>query len=170
MTEPRRDDPSARIEAAYSRIWRTRMRGLPFLNASLRVEAVGFRAWEGEWLGALVTPWSLNLVLTPGAGDWTALASGAERFVTLPAGRFRFIAGHDEDLGEHHACSLFSPVQEFADHATAVAVARAALDALFDAGHAADGQAAARPGAERPVSKRDFLHGRFAGSGDGDRG
>lgn len=172
MADRRRDDPSARLEAAYTRIWRMRMRDLPFVNASLRVEAVGFRAWEGEWLGALVTPWSLNLVLMPGAGDWRPLAAGAERFVTLPAGRFRFIAGHDDELGEHHACSLFSPVAEFADHATAVAVARAALDALFDAGHAPAGTAAdGAPGAgSRPVSKRDFLRGRFAGPGHGDRG
>jgi [NiFe] hydrogenase assembly HybE family chaperone len=169
MSESRAADPAPRLEAAFGRIWRTRMQGLPFLNANLRVEAVGFRPWQGQWLGALVTPWSVNLVLLPGEGEWTPLAEGAERFVTLPAGRFRFIAGHDDDVGEHHACSLFSPAQEFADHETARAVAAAALEALFDAGN--DGKARA---AEAPppatVSKRDFLRGRFAGSGHGDRG
>jgi len=172
MSDARTASPAPRLDAAFTRIWRTRMEGLPFLNAKLRVEAVGFRPWEGQWLGALVTPWSVNLVLMPGDGEWKSIPKGEERFVAMPAGRFRFIAGHDEELGEHHACSLFSPAQEFADHETARAVALAALEALFDAGNApAEGDGA--PGAAgppAPVSKRDFLRGRFSGTGHGDRG
>ncbi len=169
MTEPL-PAPAAALEAAYRRIRDTRMRGLPFLNERLEVQAVGFRAWEGQWLGALVTPWSINLVLLPGEGKWPALAPGRERLAVFPAGRFRFIAGTDETAGEHHACSLFSPPGEFADHATAVAVAEAAIEALFDARNAehVDGQRA--PGDPPPaVSKRDFLRGRLSGTGDGDR-
>ncbi len=169
MTELRRDDPGARLEAAFTRIWKTRMEGLPFLNERLRVEAVGFRPWQGEWLGALVTPWFVNLVLMPGEGEWTALRAGGERILAMPAGRFRFVAGHDEELGEYHACSLFSPAQAFADHETARAVAAASLEALFDAGNDEKGRALeADPPA--PVSKRDFLRGKFAGTPDADRG
>lgn len=170
MTESRRANPAPRLEAAFTRIWKARMEGLPFLNANLRVEAVGFRPWEGQWLGALVTPWFVNLVLLPGEGEWTTLPVGAERFVALPAGRYRFIAGRDEELGEHHACSLFSPAQEFADHETARAVAQAALEALFDGGNAESpgGRDEGRAGPSA-VSKRDFLRGRFAGTTDGDR-
>jgi [NiFe] hydrogenase assembly HybE family chaperone len=152
------------------------MEGLPFLNAALRVEAVGFRPWEGQWLGALVTPWSVNLVLMPGEGEWPSLAKGAERFVEMPAGRFRFIAGVDEELGEHHACSLFSPANEFADHETARAVAEASLAALFDAANAEVSASRENPPraatgeAPSKVSKRDFLRGRFAGTSHGDRG
>lgn len=174
-----RDDPTVRVAQAYERIWRTRMEGLPFLNAALRVEAVGFREWDGQWLGALVTPWSLNLVLLPGRGRWTTLAAGAERFVAFPAGRFRFIAGHEASLGESHSCSLFSPVLEFADHEAAHLTAQAALAGLFDAAHApaADhllrehkpgSETAAEPAAH-VVSKRDFISGRFSGAPDGDR-
>jgi len=176
MTDAARfPDPSARLEAAFTRIWRTRMEGLPFLNPNLRVQAVGFRPWGGDWLGALVTPWSVNLVLLPGDGPWTSLPVGGERIVALPAGRFRFIAGHDEDLGEHHACSLFSPAQEFGEHETARAVAEASLAALFDASHdrIADAEAVNASLEEAPparVSKRDFLKGRVRGSGRADRG
>lgn len=176
MTDSARfPDPSARLEAVFTRIWRTRMEGLPFLNPNLRVQAVGFRPWGGDWLGALVTPWSVNLVLLPGDGPWTSLPVGGERIVALPAGRFRFIAGHDEDLGEHHACSLFSPAQEFGEHETARAVAEASLAALFDASHdrIADAEAV-NAGLEEAhparVSKRDFLKGRVRGSGRADRG
>lgn len=170
-------DPAPRLEAVFTRIWQTRMAGLSFLNENLRVEAVGFRSWAGQWLGALVTPWSVNLVLMPGEGSWTSLPQGGERIVALPAGRFRFVAGHDEELGEYHACSLFSPAQEFADHDTARAVAAAALDALFDVGNAdapdVDGSRGTSmlAGAEPAVvSKRDFIRGRFSGTRDGDRG
>lgn len=172
MTESRPDHPAPRLEAAFTRIWKTRMEGLPFLNAALGVAAVGFRPWQGEWLGALVTPWSVNLVLMPGEGAWPALPAGGERLVAFPAGNFRFIAGADESLGEYHACSLFSPASQFADHETAVATAEAALVALFDAAHApgADGYQPSQ--AERPaqVTKRDFLRGRISGAGHGDRG
>lgn len=164
---------AARLESAFERIRTTRMAGLPFLNERLRVEAVGTREHEGEWLTVLVTPWCMNLVLLPGSGPWKPLAAGGERLVAFPAGRYRFIAGHDESLGEYHACSLFSPAQEFADHDTARAVAAAALEALFDPAHAgmpdADGMReqfpAPEPAPAEPsaVSKRDFIRGRFSG-------
>lgn len=175
MAEDFLANPESRLEKAYTRIWTTRMAGLPFLNDKLRVEAVGFRPWDGEWLGALVTPWSLNLVLLPGEGQWKALPAGGERIVALPAGRYRFIAGVDADLGEYHACSLFSPTQEFADHESARATAAAALVALFDAANAAADDAFLaehKPAPAQPaeVSKRNFLRGQFSGSGHGDRG
>jgi [NiFe] hydrogenase assembly HybE family chaperone len=159
-----RGDPSGRVTEAYERIRRTRMQDLVFLNPNLRVEAVGFRAWEGQWLGALVTPWSLNLLLLPGEGEWTSLAAGAERFVAFPAGCFRFIAGHEAGVGESHGCSLFSPVLEFADHEAARLTAEAALAALFEADALAEERKAA------PVSRRDFLRGPISGSSHGDRG
>jgi [NiFe] hydrogenase assembly HybE family chaperone len=152
-----RDDPTTRLMHAYEHIHASRMQGLAFLNAAVRVEAVGFRRWQGAWLGALVTPWSLNLVLTRGDGDdWTPLAAGTERFVDFPAGRFRFIAGHDALAGETHSCSLFSPVLEFADHEAARIAAVAALEALV---------ADPEPPKQAAMSKRDFLAGRFGAHG-----
>jgi [NiFe] hydrogenase assembly HybE family chaperone len=177
MPEANRADPSPRLEAAFTRIWKTRMEGLPFLNPRLRVEAVGFRPWQGQWLGALVTPWSLNVVLMPGEGTWPALPAGGERIASLPAGNFRFIAGADADLGEYHACSLFSPALDFADHETARAVAEASLVALFDADNdripdaeAVKASVEAAPAAPARVTKRDFLKGRVRGDGRADRG
>jgi [NiFe] hydrogenase assembly HybE family chaperone len=145
---------AGRIEAAFGRVARTGMAGMPFVNPALRVEAVGFREWQGQWLGVLVTPWSVNILLLPHSAPWPRLPTGAERLVDLPAGRYRFIAGLDAELGEYHACSLFSPALEFADHAAAQATALAALEALLDAGDAA--------AAPRSFTRRDFLRGRPA--------
>ena len=143
-------EAARRLQDAFEAIARTRMAGMPLVNPRLRVEAVGFHAWEGQWLGVLVTPWSINVVLMPGEGAWPALAKGGERMVDLPAGCFRFVAGFDEAIGEYHACPLFSPALEFADQDAARVAAEAALRALMDPGPAPRAPA---------LSRRDFLRG-----------
>ena len=62
MTDARSANPAPRLEAAFTRIWETRMTGLPFLIGQLRVESVGFRPWQGEWLGALDSDGWVRLV------------------------------------------------------------------------------------------------------------
>ena len=56
------------------------MAGLAVVNPALEVEAVEFARWEGRWLGVMVTPWSMNLVLLPDDPvAWRAAAAGATR-------------------------------------------------------------------------------------------
>jgi len=182
VTEAMLPDPSARLETAFRDI-ETRMRGLPFVNSRLRVEAVAFGPWKHYWLGVMVTPWSMNLMLLardPAA--WRSLTSGEKRRYVFPAGNYDFVSAHDSAIGEHFACSLFSPVLEFSDQATAIETARVARAALFDPAHSepAEGERgpqrtqAAEPGTlaqitanfHAPLSRRDLFHGRFGG---GDR-
>jgi [NiFe] hydrogenase assembly HybE family chaperone len=171
--------PAARLEAAYRTIRDERMRGVPILNPALDVAAVGFAPWQGRWLGVMVTPWFMNLMLVPLAPEaWTPLPLGGKRVYALPAGEYEFIGGADPILGEYQMCSLFSPMAEFADMAMATLTARLALEAVLDPARAdtAATEAAAdaipartgdRPGArDAPVSKRDFLRGGFLGRGD----
>ena len=75
------------------------------------------------------------------------------------------VRGHLEEMrdataGEHLACSLFSPVLEFADQATARAVAQHALVALLDP-HTADEVGPVERRATAPLSRRELLRGRF---------
>jgi [NiFe] hydrogenase assembly HybE family chaperone len=138
---PVRPDPSAALAQAYETIRRTRMEGIPILNGALGVETVGFRRWQGFWLGVLVTPWCMNLVLTEAdPTQWPRLRIGEKAAHFFPAGRFDFIFGREALLGDgRHAetlmCSLFSPMFEFADQAGAQATALACLTALFDKGN-----------------------------------
>jgi [NiFe] hydrogenase assembly HybE family chaperone len=165
--------PAVRLEAAFRDIHGQRMRGLPFVNEALQVEAVNFQRWEGRWLGALITPWFMNLVLLPDApAAWRSLALRAEASYEFPAGVFEFIGGFEPAIGEFQSCSLFSPMFEFEGQDAARATAAAALAALFDgrsrAGAEGPGtrrleQTAAEPAATAPVSKRDFLRGRWQG-------
>jgi [NiFe] hydrogenase assembly HybE family chaperone len=164
----RAQTPPQRLERAFRRIARTRMRDLPLLNRALHVEAVGFRAWQGQWLGALVTPWCINLVLLPTRrrSVWTPVAPGIERQVTFASGAYVFIGALEDGVGEYQTCSLFSPVFEFSDHAAACATARAALAELLRA--APPEQTVTEPEPPRlagrlaqPLSKRDFLRRAF---------
>jgi [NiFe] hydrogenase assembly HybE family chaperone len=160
--EPMREDPTAGLEALY-READGRMRGLPVHNPALRVQAVGFAPWQGHWLGVVVTPWFMNLTIAPGhAAAWKSLPVGGKRRLRFPAGDYEFIGSKDPQFGEFQTCSLFSPMQDFADHDTASLVARLALEALLDPANA---EPAPPPPAEDPaarplLSKRDFLRGR----------
>jgi [NiFe] hydrogenase assembly HybE family chaperone len=168
-----RPDPTFVLERAFNAV-AERMRGLGFVNPALRVQAVGFEPWEDHWLGILVTPWSINLLLLPrDPVAWRPIRPGEKQRYEFPAGRYDFIDAVDPIVGEYRMCSLFSPALEFEDHAAAVLVAELARAALFDASHAepAARQPAAAAGngplarieqqASAPMSKRDFLRGRF---------
>lgn len=169
----RSSDPSERLTAAF-RTAADRMAGLAFVNPALAVEAVDFAPWQGRCLGVLVTPWCMNLVLTPLDADaWRPLAPGAKHSYRFPAGDYEFVGAVDETAGEFQACSLFSPLLQFDDQPSARLVAALARAALFDPAHAEPPEPAAieppRIGPlhaldaalEAPVSRRDLFHGRI---------
>lgn len=164
-------DPTPDLEKAFGAV-AERMRGLGFVNPALRVQAVGFEPWEGHWLGVLVTPWSINLMLLPRDRTlWRPVRPGEKQRYSFPAGTYDFIDALDPLVGEYRMCSLFSPALEFEDHAAAVLVAELARSALLDPANAeapdketADGAAPLarlERRATEPMSKRDFLRGRF---------
>jgi len=130
----------ARLEAAFREIHTAQMRGLPIVNDALAVKAVGFRRHGERWLGALVTPWFLNLVLLPGEGDeWSELVPGAKELIEFPSGRYEFVHANRKGVGAYKACSLFSPMFEFASMLQATETASAALVSLFDPSIREDG-------------------------------
>lgn len=122
-----------RLEAAFREIHAGQMRGVPMVNETLGVKAVGFRAFEGRALGVLVTPWFMNLVLLPGPDDdWSALTTGTKDLIEFPSGWYEFLGANRPEVGPYKACSLFSPMFDFSSMLQAVETAQAALAALFD--------------------------------------
>jgi len=171
MTEPFLPDPSPRLAAAFRAIRAGPMRGLPFVNPNVRVEAVGFMPWKHYWLGVMVTPWAMNLVLAPrDPALFRALPAGEKRRCFFPAGAFDFISVRDETIGGYFACSLFSPLLEFRDHETARETARLALAALLDPAQSEVGDAQPLAELSAPMSRRDLLRGRIRRRGDDARG
>ena len=182
-------DPSSRLEAAFARVHAEKMRGMAFVNPAIRVEAIAFAPWKHYWLGVMLTPWAMNLLLASRDVErWRPLPAGQKRRYVFPAGEFDFISAHDEAIGEYLICSLFSPVLQFVDHSTACETARLAREALFDATHAGidDGSGADGPGGadagytgpmaeldaqlKAPMSRRDLVHGHFRRRGNEPRG
>ena len=142
------------LESVFGEIARTRMAGLPIVNPALRVEAVGFRPWQGRQAGVLVTPWSIGLVLLPGPhAPLEQLGQDRRASWDFPSGSYEFMGLDEPMLGACHICPLISPVMEFADHQAALEIAREIARAVF----AADGgEAAAKPQPQQ-TPRRAFL-------------
>jgi len=182
------ENPTAVVEAAFRAVYKERMQNLPFVNPVLKVEAVDVLFWNGHWLGVLITPWCMNLILLPADAEaWPTLRAGEKSEQMFPAGIFEFVAGREPALGEYLTCSLFSPMFEFADHETARLTAAAARAALFDATNLEQTDVALHPRGPRyddedgakpedgatgplavmqenlgaPISRREFLRGGF---------
>lgn len=121
------------LEAGFREVFQNKMRDTPFVNRSLSVEAVGFRAWGERALGVLVAPWFMNMVVLPAPGeDWSRFAAGEKRVFAFPSGDYEFIANARGHVGPYFACSLFSPMSDFSSQLQATETARAVLAALFD--------------------------------------
>jgi len=153
-------DPAAdlgrAIAACYRAVAEGAMAGMPVCNPALGVADVGFRPHAGQAIGIVVTPWFMNVVAArlPDAPRPPSAAPGAIVRAALPGGEIDMIVGDLDGFGRIDACSLFSPMQNFADMDAALEAARAAMAELF--ARAAD----RRAGAAR--DRRAFLSGRRA--------
>ena len=150
---------AARMADAFRRIGRERMAGIAVSNPALEVEVVGARRWQGLWLGILITPWCMNLVLLPGEAEGV----GQERiFHRFPSGDYAFLPGCEPEIGEYHSCALLSPLFQFATQDSARATAEAALAALMSPTPAAamqDKPERDEISLRAPLSRRGFLTG-----------
>lgn len=135
---------AGRLERVFAAIQATRMADVPILNPRIAVRAIGFREVGADAIGALITPWFLNLVVVPleaGALDGAGIGETVHR--VLPSGRFPFIVGEEPAFGRFAMCSLFSPVLEFDSQEAAIVAAEAALAEVFN------GETSATPSPDR---------------------
>lgn len=129
-----KDEKSALLERVFQRIYETSMADVPICNSALKVEAIAYGMFETEWVGVLVTPWCMNIIMLPGAETegWDEIRTGLKFNHILPAGQFEFITGKDDELGPYRMCSLFSPMFQFGDHSSAMQTAAISLQTLMD--------------------------------------
>ncbi len=147
--DPGRSQPSARtvaeaFEQAFRELHRGRMRDVPFLNPALQVQAIGFRPFDDAAagrgiLGVMLTPWFMNIVLVPELPPDPAPPIGGKSALEFPSGRYEFVWNDRAETGPYRACSLFSPVMEFASQLQAVEVGVEVLKALFQEEHREEG-------------------------------
>ena len=145
-----------RIAARYRAIAEGPMAGLPVCNPALGVADVGFRAHRERAVGIIISTWFMNVVAAqlPGAAPAPAAAAGATVMLALPGGDVAMIVGDLPAFGRLDACSLFSPMQDFAGMDAALEAARAAIAELFAPAREAAGTAT-------PYDRRAILRGRF---------
>lgn len=162
-----------KLETVFGDIAATRMAGLPICNEAVRVQAVGFREWQGRHVGVLVTPWTINLVLLPGdEAELKMLGPDEKMGWEFPSGKYDFMGLNEPALGACQVCSLISPLAGIASHEDAVSIASQVMTALFVAPQAAAVEPAkvaenarlkGEKMMEQPLSRRDFLRGGFWG-------
>ena len=151
--------PADAVEEAFFRIQREQMADVPILNPALRVEAVDFQRWQGHWLGIVITPWCMSILLLPGSAEnWVGAGQNKRRFIKFPNGDFAFLGGVEAEIGEYQSCPLFSPMDQFASQSQASMTARASLIGLLAEPPAPAPAATAQKAQEKPaLSRRRFF-------------
>ncbi|EHD20795.1 hydrogenase 2-specific chaperone [Brenneria sp. EniD312] len=102
--------PAAWLEPMFEQVAREKMRMLPFYREGIPVRACGFTLFERQWVGCLLTPWMISLLVLPGPEQVWPVRKLADRLaLALPCGNVTFIVG--EMSGKQYlSCSLMSPI------------------------------------------------------------
>jgi [NiFe] hydrogenase assembly HybE family chaperone len=125
------------LESVFRCIEQERMQDMPMCNPNLQVQAVGFQSWGEYYLGVMITPWFMNLMLLPQSdktlSDMQQTQEGSKQTHVFPSGYYEFVNGREEGLGCYQVCSLFSPLLEFEQQSIVVEVAQSVLRELMQA-------------------------------------
>ncbi|EMA9252330.1 TPA: hydrogenase-2 assembly chaperone [Yersinia enterocolitica] len=104
-------NPAALLEQVFGQVAADEMRGLPFYRDHIPLRACGFQLFEQQWIGALLTPWMLSLVVLPGPQQsWQRRAVGERLMLALPCGTIGFTVSEIAGCGQYLSRSLMSPL------------------------------------------------------------
>ena len=94
------------------------------LNPLLDCRSIGFVRCRGDWLGVMITPWFMDLMLLPGGGNlWGDIPAGQRRYVELPRGTVAFAAAELPNLGAYQHAPVVATVVSLPDMAAAITLA-----------------------------------------------
>lgn len=168
------------LVALYTEVMATRMQGVPVLNPAVKVQALGFELTAAPQaqdtteqghvesaIGILITPWFMSLIWLPLRRLEQPAQVGCSQAHYVGTTCLDFIASHDGQLGSYAACSLFSPMFEFEDHAAALATAQAVLDKLREEPPPQPESSGATP---KAPARRNFLLARSNQAARGSHG
>ena len=125
-------DPSDLIREAFEQVAEHEMKEMPFLHPDVKVGTYAFQVFEGQWVGAVLTPWMLSVFILPGPGqEWPVRKVGAKMGVTLPRKDMPFIVSEIDGVGQYLSSSLMSPLNRKKSAAELAEVAKACIDELL---------------------------------------
>ena len=125
------EDRITKLVERFTHIGETAMRDLPIYNHNLEVEAVGFQPMENGWLGVLITPWFINVILLPEQKSSASKPLGEKLTHELASGEHEFTVGEDDELGCYDFITLASPTLKYKSQHAARAAAEKALHKLL---------------------------------------
>ncbi|MCW8945209.1 MAG: [NiFe]-hydrogenase assembly chaperone HybE [Sedimenticola sp.] len=105
--------PAEQITQAFRYIEQNQMQGLPVCNELLTTEVVGLTRFNECWVGVLITPWTLQLIMLPASAEAEQLEEGDHRTYEFPQGKVVFMIAENETLGPYQSCALMSPLHSF---------------------------------------------------------
>ena len=168
MPDPSEEDRILQLVDRFTHIGETAMRELPIYNHALQVEAIGFKPTAAGWLGVLITPWFINVMLLPEHKQEATMPLGEKVTHKLISGEHDFSVGEDDELGRYDFLTLASPTLKYKSHQAACDVAYKALAKLLtppdEAGTAVPEQPVHFVTAEQKgKERRAFLRGLIPG-------
>jgi len=131
------EDRILQLVARFTHIGENAMRELPIYNHALQVDAIGFELTEAGWLGVLITPWFINVMLLPKQKQEAKMPLGEKVTHELVSGEHEFIVGEDDELGRYDFITLASPTLRYKSHQAARDAAQKALGKLLNTPEAA---------------------------------
>lgn len=140
------------------------------VNPRLGFASVGFTRFQGDWLGVVITPQCIDLMLLPGGGSlWGDVPPGQRRYIDLPHQTVAFVATEDPQIGPYQHAAVVADASSLTDMVTAVRLAEQVMAGICGTDSspalvltAADRDAGAVPGLPATTSRRAFFR-RLAG-------
>ena len=140
------------LETHFREVHQHKMQGLPILNERLQVRLVSLKeVRNGIYLGAIISPWFLNLVLkmiqpiensSENSTETTWQDRHQQQFpnagvgnkisLKFPSGTYEFIVNHQPQLGYFYTCAFISDMHTLESQAFAEETAEQCVHLVFD--------------------------------------
>jgi [NiFe] hydrogenase assembly HybE family chaperone len=110
------ENPSSLIQTVFEDIHQTTMKSMPFCKSNISVKVSELQQIDGQWVGAILTPWMLSLLIFPSHNNhWIKREITSKVGISLANGDYTFVVGEHEQLGQYLSCSLLSPIEGIND-------------------------------------------------------
>ncbi len=119
------ENPQTLIVEAFDKVHKESMQEMPFCASNINVASSNFQLMDGHWLGVLLTPWMISIMLLP-----SDQVSHPDREVTSKIGiqlandNYTFTVGEQEGVGKYYACSIMSPLSGIASQEEAMTLVK----------------------------------------------